>query len=189
MKTYLHAALAVLCLSAACLVVAKDGKPVAAPAAVDGGISVYFSPKGGCSDAIIEQIDAARTSIDVQAYYLTSTSIAKSLADAQGRGVKVRAILDKKASGTKYSGATFLFNHGIETYTDGKHAIAHNKIMLIDGKTIITGSFNFTKAAEESNAENVLIITGKPKLVEAYRKNFDDHLAHSERYEGIKEGQ
>ena len=51
-----------------------------------------------------------------------------------------------------------LANSGIPTYIDDKHAIAHNKIMVIDRQTIITGSFNFTKAAEEKNAENLLIL-------------------------------
>src|SRR5689334_8649115 len=136
MKTYTYIAVAVLCLSA-CFVLAKDGKPAAAPAAVDGGIAVFFSPDGGCADAIVEQINAAKKSIDLQAYYFTSTHIAKALADAKDRGVTVRAVLDEKASGTQYSGATYLFNHGIATFVDGKHAIAHNKIILIDGKIII----------------------------------------------------
>jgi phosphatidylserine/phosphatidylglycerophosphate/cardiolipin synthase-like enzyme len=78
-------------------------------------------------------------------------------------------------------------NHQVPTWTDGKHAIAHNKVMIIDGETIITGSFNFSRQAESSNAENMLIITGKPKLVVAYERNFEEHLGHSEPYEGVKE--
>ena len=56
--------------------------------------------------------------------------------------------------------------------------------MIIDQATIITGSFNFTKAAEEKNAENLLVIKGDPELVKKYRDNFEEHLGHSERYEG-----
>jgi len=55
--------------------------------------------------------------------------------------------------------------------------------MIIDGETVITGSFNFTKAAEESNAENLLVIRDK-KLAEKYTKNWREHEAHSEIYEG-----
>ena len=58
-----------------------------------------------------------------------------------------------------------MVNAGIPTFIDNKHAIAHNKIMIIDQSTIITGSFNFTKAAEEKNAENLLIIRGDDALV------------------------
>jgi phosphatidylserine/phosphatidylglycerophosphate/cardiolipin synthase-like enzyme len=54
--------------------------------------------------------------------------------------------------------------------------------MLIDGKTIVTGSFNFTRAADEQNAENLLVIEAKPKLFAAYKKNFETHLKHSKPY-------
>ena len=55
--------------------------------------------------------------------------------------------------------------------------------MVIDGETVTTGSFNFTKAAEENNAENLLVIHDK-KLAELYTKNWQDHVGHSEVYVG-----
>ena len=84
----------------------------------------------------------------------------------------------------KYSSADFVNNAGIPTYIDAKHAIAHNKIMIIDGATLITGSFNFTKAAEEKNAENLLVMKGDAELIKKYLANFTEHLEHSEKYEG-----
>jgi phosphatidylserine/phosphatidylglycerophosphate/cardiolipin synthase-like enzyme len=60
--------------------------------------------------------------------------------------------------------------------------IAHNKVMVIDGLIVITGSFNFTKAAEESNAENLLVIDDA-QLAEKYAKNWQEHFAHSVPYE------
>jgi len=63
------------------------------------------------------------------------------------------------------------------------YAIAHNKVMVIDGSTVITGSFNFTKAAEESNAENLLIIHGQ-ELSKKYADNWREHAGHSQAYEG-----
>jgi phosphatidylserine/phosphatidylglycerophosphate/cardiolipin synthase-like enzyme len=83
----------------------------------------------------------------------------------------------------RYTSATFLANSGIPTYIDDKHAIAHNKIMIIDRETVITGSFNFTKAAEEKNAENLLIIRNKD-LAKIYIENWENHKGHSEMYEG-----
>jgi phosphatidylserine/phosphatidylglycerophosphate/cardiolipin synthase-like enzyme len=83
------------------------------------------------------------------------------------RSVKVEVILDKSQRTQKYSSATFLYNQGIPIKIDAQHAIAHNKVMIIDGETVITGSFNFTKAAEENNAENLLVIKDK-KLASAY---------------------
>ena len=68
--------------------------------------------------------------------------------DAHKRGVHVEVILDKSDKSQKYSAADFTHNMGIPTYIDAQHAIAHDKIMIIDKETVITGSFNFTKAAE-----------------------------------------
>ena len=104
--------------------------------------------------------------------------------DYKTRGVHVEAILDKSQRTERYSSATFLSNAGIPTYIDDKHAIAHNKIMIIDGATLITGSFNFTKQAEEKSAENMLVIKGDPGLVKKYLANLEEHLGHSESYEG-----
>ena len=93
----------------------------------------------------------------------------------------MQAILDKSQRTQKYSSATFLKNSRIPTFIDDKHAIAHNKIMIIDRETVITGSFNFTKAAEEKNAENVLIIRDKA-LAKVYIENWEKHKGHSEGY-------
>lgn len=145
----------------------------------DTPISVYFSPNGGAQRAIVDAIGKAKESIYVQAYSFTSAPIAKALVDAARRGVTVEAILDKSQRQATYTGATFLKNEGIPVYIDDKHAIAHNKVMVLDGATVITGSFNFTKAAEEKNAENLLIIrdTGLAKL---YMENWERHREHSE---------
>jgi len=109
--------------------------------------SNYFSPKGSCTDANIKELDKAQTSVLVQAYSFTSTPIAKALLNAQKRGVKVEVILDKSQKKEKYSSADFLANSGIPTKIDSAHAIAHNKIIIVDEETVITGSFNFTRAA------------------------------------------
>jgi phosphatidylserine/phosphatidylglycerophosphate/cardiolipin synthase-like enzyme len=150
-------------------------------------IQVYFSPKGGCTEAIVKEIDAAKTTILVQAYSFTGVPIAKALVDAHKRGVQIQVILDKSQRSEKYSSADFVLHAGIPTYIDAKHAIAHNKIMVIDASTIITGSFNFTKAAESSNAENLLVIRS-PELAAKYTANWKLHLDHSEKYEEKEKG-
>jgi len=95
--------------------------------------------------------------------------------------VKVHVILGKSQRAERYSSATFVKNAGIPTYIDDKRAIAHNKV--IDGGTVITGSFNFTRAAEENNAENPLVIHDSG-LAAKYAQNWQDHLGHSAPYEG-----
>ena len=145
-----------------------------------GTIDVYFSPRGGATQAIVSEISKAKHTIQVQAYSFTSAPIAKALLDAHKRGVKVEAVLDKSQKSAKYTSATFLKNAGIPVYIDDKHAIAHNKIIIIDQSILITGSFNFTKAAEEKNAENLLILKGNQALVDKYMRNFEEHKGHSE---------
>jgi phosphatidylserine/phosphatidylglycerophosphate/cardiolipin synthase-like enzyme len=144
---------------------------------------VYFSPHGGCTDAIVRELDKAKSTVLVQAYTFTSAPIAKALLNAHKRGVKVQVILDKSQRTQKYSSATFLTNVGIPVKIDAQHAIAHNKVMVIDGETVITGSFNFTKAAEANNAENLLVIRDR-KLAERYSRNWEEHEKHSEVYVG-----
>lgn len=141
-------------------------------------------PHGGATEAVVHELGNAKEEILVQAYSFTSTPIAKALVDAHKRGVKVTVVLDRSQRLQKYSSADFVNNAGIPTFIDAKHAIAHNKIMIIDGVALITGSINFTKAAEEKNAENLLVLKGDPGLVKKYLENFQEHLEHSERYEG-----
>jgi len=145
-------------------------------------VAVYFSPRGGATDAVVRALHAATTQVLVQAYSFTSVPIAKALVDAHKRGVTVRAVLDKSNQTEKYSAATFLVHAGIQTFIDDQHAIAHNKVMVIDSATVITGSFNFTKAAEEKNAENLLVIKEAPELVKAYEANIQAHAAHAHPY-------
>jgi phosphatidylserine/phosphatidylglycerophosphate/cardiolipin synthase-like enzyme len=152
-----------------------------------GSIRVYFSPHGGCTDAIVSEVSQAKSEILLQAYSFTSKPIALALIRAHKRGVKISAVLDKSNRGRKYSAATFLKNMGIPVLIDDQHAIAHNKIMIIDNRVVITGSFNFSKAAEDKNAENLLILDDLPDLTRAYQQNFQQHLRHAVPYLGLEE--
>lgn len=146
-------------------------------------IEVFFSPKGGCTEAVVKSLDHATNTVLVQAYSFTSAPIAKALVDAHKRGVKVQVVLDKSQRTEKYSSADFVAHAGIPTFIDSKHAIAHNKVMVIDGRTVLTGSFNFTKAAEDNNAENLLVIEDGA-LAAQYAANWRKHADHSETYSG-----
>jgi phosphatidylserine/phosphatidylglycerophosphate/cardiolipin synthase-like enzyme len=149
-------------------------------------VEVYFSPSGGCTEAVVREIGLAQKTLLVQAYSFTSAPIAAALVEAHKRGVDVQAIFDKSQRTEKYSSADFVLHAGIPIYIDAEHAIAHNKVMVIDGRSVVTGSFNFTKAAEEHNAENLLIIRS-PELAKFYASNWNAHLAHAEKYEGRAE--
>jgi phosphatidylserine/phosphatidylglycerophosphate/cardiolipin synthase-like enzyme len=143
-------------------------------------VSTWFSPKGGCTEAVVAEIRSAKRSILVQAYSFTSEAICSALETKHRSGVAVRVIVDRKGnSDGERTQADWLSGQGVEVLTDGQHAIAHNKVMIIDDAVVITGSFNFTAAAEHSNAENLLVIRD-PTLAAAYARNWQQHLAHSQ---------
>jgi phosphatidylserine/phosphatidylglycerophosphate/cardiolipin synthase-like enzyme len=164
----------------------KNLPPVAASAPASNGrsVEVHFSPGGGCTEAIVHELSQASTRVRIQAYSFTSAPIAKAIIEARKRGVAVEALLDKSNRTDKYSAGTFLKNEGCDVRIDAKHAIAHNKIIIIDDRTILTGSFNFTRNAEENNAENLLVIRDDVDLARKYVANFLEHQKHSEVYTG-----
>jgi len=142
---------------------------------------VYFSPKGGCTEAVVNNLGRAEKYVLVQAYSFTSEPIADALIAAHQRGVKVKVLLDKSQRRGRGSKLNLLVKAGIPVSIDQKHAIAHNKVMIIDGVTVLTGSFNFTTAAEDKNAENLLVLHDKV-VAKKYRDNWNNHSKHSELY-------
>ena len=134
-----------------------------------------FTPGENCTRKIVDEIDSAKGSLLVQAYEFTSYPIINAIVRANDRGVDVSIILDQDNDKAKRSGqesiAAHLIAHGLFVLIDNRH-IAHNKVMVIDGKDVITGSFNFTIAAQDRNAENVLIIHDNPVIAKAYADNF-----------------
>jgi phosphatidylserine/phosphatidylglycerophosphate/cardiolipin synthase-like enzyme len=137
-----------------------------------GSIEVAFSPNNGVTPTVINALSQAHNTILVSAYSFTSKDIAGALLDAKKRGVAVKIILDKSQVSQKYSSSTFFSNQGFDLRIDVKHAIYHDKVMIIDEKTVITGSFNFTKAAETKNAENLLVLRDNPELAKLYMQDW-----------------
>jgi phosphatidylserine/phosphatidylglycerophosphate/cardiolipin synthase-like enzyme len=178
----MHRFAAALCLALAFCPVAFAQRALSkSPPAATPTVEVHFSPSGGCTAAVVKELAAAKTSIQVQAYSFTSTPIAAALVEAHKRGVKVDVLLDKSQRTEKYSVADYLSHAGIAVQIDSVHAIAHSKVMVIDAATVITGSFNFTKAAEESNAENLVVIRST-EVAAKYAANWKLHAGHAETY-------
>jgi phosphatidylserine/phosphatidylglycerophosphate/cardiolipin synthase-like enzyme len=143
-------------------------------------VTVHFSPKGGATDAVVHELKAARREVLLLAYSFSSKPIAEALIAAKTRGVQVDVILDRSNEQESYSDLPLLLEQGLAPLIDAQHAIAHNKVMVIDQRTLITGSFNFTHQAEGENAENLLVVKGHPELIRSYRENFLVHKAHSQ---------
>lgn len=153
--------------------------------AARGSVEVAFSPNGGCTDAIVRFIGEARSSVRMAAYGLTSNPIGRALVEAKKRGVDVRVVVDRDHNGrrsTPNSVVSFLAANDIPVRIDTAVRIQHNKVLIVDAKSVQNGSFNFTNAAQTSNAENIIIHRDFPELAEAFTRNWEHLWAESVDY-------
>ena len=147
-------------------------------------VQAAFSPGDNIAAMIVQRIGQARQSVRMQAYLFTDRRIADALVAARRRGVSVEVIVDaaqREGGGAPHLAA--LRRAGARIFVDGSAAAAHNKILIIDGGdphgAVITGSYNYTRAANARNAENVVVISGSPGLAERFVRNFENHRAQS----------
>jgi phosphatidylserine/phosphatidylglycerophosphate/cardiolipin synthase-like enzyme len=145
-----------------------------------GRIEVLFTPWDDAEGALLREVGAAQRSIHVQAFLITSRTIARALIAAQQRGVAVLVLADREmALRGDNSRVPDLHSSGIHIRLETRYASAHNKILLIDVEgsrpVVITGSYNFTYSAQARNAENVLILRDNPVLARAYLANWQRH--------------
>lgn len=145
-------------------------------------IEVRFSPNGGIAQAMIDDIKGAKSEIRMQAVAFTSVPIAVALVEAKREGKSVEVVLDPENLGNKSSVINALYDAQIPVYIDKAHNIAHNKILIIDRKTVFTGSYNFSKAAEMSNAENTITLNECRNVADLYLENWTVHREHSHSY-------
>jgi len=146
-------------------------------------IQAYFSPGGGTLSALLALIGSARTSVEMAAYGLTEPRIGKALADAHKRGVRVQVLVDTEHNGRRAEGtpsvAGYLAGIGVPVKVVSAYKIHHNKYLVIDGQHVVTGSYNFTRAAETQNAENTVVISQCPELAAKYQSNWASLSARS----------
>lgn len=149
-----------------------------------GEIQVAFTPGDDAGALVVDAIRQARRQILVQAYSFTHKEIAEALVAARRRGVEVNLIADRQQAETlQTSLVAWVAAQGVPTWLDAEHAAAHNKVMVLDAGTpqavLITGSFNFTHAAQYRNAESLLVLRGNPPLADAFAANWRRHRIHS----------
>ena len=150
-----------------------------------GTAQVAFTPGDDAGALIVEILRKARRQVLVQAYGFTHKDIAQALVDARRRGVDVQVIADRQQTEMLATSlVAWLAAQGVPVWIDAEHAAAHNKVMVIDNGlpevALITGSFNFTHAAQFRNAENVLVLRGNGALAEAYAANWRRHKIHAQ---------
>lgn len=163
---------------------AFDARPaLPAPAAAIpayGTVEILFSPEDDVEAAILRLLRAARRTVHVQAFLLTSRAMAAALIDAQARGVRVEVLADGgQAARLDNSRLGELAQAGIAVALEVRYAAAHNKIILVDagqeGGSVLTGSYNFTWSAHVRNAENVVILRGNPAVQRTYLDYWQQH--------------
>ncbi len=125
-------------------------------------VSVCFVPGEPCGAEIVAAIGAARREVRVQAYGFSAPSILAALAAARARGVDVAVILDRSDERRLCDRAGQLLAAGVPVWIDHVPGIAHNKIIVIDRRIVIGGSYNYTASAERRNVENVTFIESEP---------------------------
>ena len=129
-----------------------------------------FCPEDNCAEQIIKLVDQAQESVLVAVYSFTLDELGDALVRASERGVSVQVILEKDQL-SEYSEYEKLLNAGISTITDSNPALMHHKFAVIDQKTVITGSFNWSRNANERNNENLLIVHDK-EIAQKYAHEF-----------------
>ena len=179
----MRALFAILISFAAGAVCALQPAPPIAPFAATGSVQYAFTGSDHADEMIIAAIDAARRQVLMQAYSLTHRRIADALIRAQDRGIEVGVIADQEQAHANPAMVRELARAGVPLLFDAQHAAAHNKVIVIDAGhgdcAVVTGSFNFTYAAQHRNAENALVLRGNPPLCEAYFNNWRRHQLHS----------
>ncbi len=150
-------------------------KTVPNPAVTEtGGVKIenYFSPTGGGKQAIQKRLEGAQKSIKVLAFSFTDDDQAKAILDKAKKGVKVQGVFEQRnANGSGAEYPTFK-DAGLDVLMDGNCYTMHHKVYIIDDKTVIFGSYNFSSNADKDNDENFLIVDD-PNLAKLFNQEFD----------------
>jgi len=175
-----------VCIAAIVLAIGTAAAAQAAeqPLLAQGSVQVAFTPGAAADAMIIDAIGRARHQVLVLAFSFTHRRIADALSAAHRRGVEVGVIADRD-QGIRHSRRVLdaMVASGVPVLLDAAHDSAHNKVIVIDPDdeecAVVTGSYNFSYAAQHRNAENVLLLRGNPALCDAYAKEWRRHAPHS----------
>ena len=142
------------------------------PAGPSVTAEVVFSPGDDCLNALIRNLKSGRQTADICVFTITDNRVSRVIEDAHDRGVKVRIITDDDKSLDRGSDASRLSDAGIEVRYDNSPHHMHHKFAVMDGRLVLTGSYNWTRSAAEHNQEN-LLVSDDPRLVRPYVDAFE----------------
>jgi phosphatidylserine/phosphatidylglycerophosphate/cardiolipin synthase-like enzyme len=145
-------------------------------------VSVGFSPEGTALQLVRQTLSEAETSVRLMGYSFTSPEVVKGLIAAHRRGVDVKVVLDARGNQSKSSRAAInlLVNAGIPVRLNDRYKIQHDKVIVTDGRNVETGSFNYSRSADRSNSENVLVLRDVPHVAQQYLTHWQSRWAQGQ---------
>ena len=135
-------------------------------------ISAYFSPKNDTISPLLKEIQSAEKSIHFMAFSFTHDTLGKAMRDRFEAGIKVEGVFEGRQVNNRYAEYESMKQAGLSVVLDENRGAMHHKVIVIDGETVITGSYNFSKNAETRNNENLLIIKGNQEIAAEYLAEF-----------------
>ena len=142
-------------------------------------VEVYFSPEDGVAKHVLARLAAAKKSIHFMTFSYTADAISDAMIAKLKAGLTVRGVFETQNAGGSGADFTRLKQGGVDVLEDGNCYILHHKVIIIDERTVITGSYNFTGSAERDNDEN-LVIVDNPAVARAYLEEFQRVYAQAQ---------
>jgi phosphatidylserine/phosphatidylglycerophosphate/cardiolipin synthase-like enzyme len=133
---------------------------------------VCFSRAERCDDLLTGLIRGSKDRIYVAIYSFTSDRLAEALIEARRRGVDVRVVMERREANVTGSEYPRLLGAGVDVRLDANPGLMHHKFMVIDGEIVVTGSYNWSAAAEERNDENLVVIRDRA-VAGAFEREFE----------------
>lgn len=135
-------------------------------------IFTHFSPDNDIISSLVKEIGSAKKSIHFMAFSFTEDALGSAMRNRFESGIDIQGVFEKRQI-SQYSEYEQMKAAGMSVIQDRNKGTMHHKVIVIDEETVITGSYNFSKNAEERNSENLLIIKGNPDIAQAYLAEFD----------------
>ncbi len=132
----------------------------------------WFSPEDDCPTRIAELLAECQNKADICVFTITDNRITEAIKRVFERGVRIRIVSDNDKSNDHGSDIDYLASIGVPVRLDRSDYHMHHKFVLFDDRSLLTGSYNWTRTAASSNEEN-FVVTYDDKLVESFQKLFD----------------
>ncbi|HXI17634.1 MAG TPA: phospholipase D-like domain-containing protein, partial [Chloroflexota bacterium] len=121
-------------------------------------IETYFAAEEDPSERLVQLIRGAQTKIDFLAFSYTQDALGQAMIERSRAGIKVRGVFERTGSETRFSEFGAMKSAGLEVYQDGSPYVMHHKVIVVDDRYTVFGSFNFSDNAADDNDENLLIV-------------------------------